>query len=109
MPKFIGDYGMAVSTDSMYWMSRLIAAITDAHFAKAVIFTERYQQAVFNKSYVILKEYDAKYLANPSEKVLEEANEKIVKMVKEESEKTLESVMSIASNSMKTRYNREDN
>ena len=96
---------MTVSTDSMYWMSRLIAAITDAHFAKAVIFTERYQQAVFNKSYVILKEYDAKYLANPSEKVLEEANEKIVKMVKEESEKTLESVMNIASNSMKTRYN----
>ena len=109
MPKFIGDYGMTVSTDSMYWMSRLIAAITDAHFAKAVIFTERYQQAVFNKSYVILKEYDAKYLANPSEKVLEEANEKIVKMVKEESEKTLESVMNVASNSMKIRYNREDN
>lgn len=109
MPKFIGDYDETVSTNSMYWMSRLIAAVTDAHFAKAVIFTERYQAAVFNKAYVILKEYDAKYCANPSEKILEEANEKIVAMVKKESEKTLESVMSVASNSMKTRYNREDN
>lgn len=109
MPKFIGDFGATVSTDSIYWMSRLIAALTDAHFAKAVIWTERYQNVVFNKSYEIIKEFDAKYAANPDQKVLEEANEKIVAMVKKESEKTLEAVMSVASNSMKTRYNREDN
>ncbi len=109
MPKFISNYGSEVSTDSIYWMSRLIAALTDAHFAKAVIFTERYQNVVFNKSYEILKEYDKKFLENPSESLLEEANEKIVSMVKKESEKTLESVMLIASNSMKTRFNREDN
>lgn len=109
LPDYLVKTGDKVSTNNMYWTSRLIAALTDAHFAKAVIFTERYQNAVFNKSYEIINEYDAKYRENNDEKVLIEANEKILKMVKAESEKTLGDVLYVASNSMKTRFNRGDN
>ena len=109
LPDYLVKTGDKVSTNNMYWTSRLIAALTDAHFAKAVIFTERYQNAVFNKSYEIINEYDAKYRENNDEKVLIEANEKILKMVKAESEKTLGDVLYVASNSMITRFIRGDN
>lgn len=109
MPRYLAKTGEKVSTDNMYWTSRLIAALTDAHFSKAVIFTERYQNSVFNKSYEILNEYDNKYQQNNDEKLLLEANEKIIRMVQSESEKTLGDVLFVASNSMKTRFNRGDN
>lgn len=109
MPDYLEKTGEKVSTNNMYWTSRLIAALTDAHFAKAVIFTERYQNAVFNKSYEIINEYDEKFREKNDEKLLIEANEKIIKMVKEESEKTLGDVLNVASNNMKTRFNRGDN
>src|SRR5699024_11415210 len=40
-PKYFGGTTETVSTDSMYWHSRLIAALTDAHFGNALLFDER--------------------------------------------------------------------
>jgi len=108
-PSYLANATLKVSTNHIYWSSRLIAALTDAHFAKAVIFTERYQQAVFCKAYGIIKKYDEKFIKEKDEKLLEKANEEIMKMVQELTDKVLGDVLLVASNSMKTRYNREDN
>ena len=108
-PDFLGKASKTVTTNNIYWQSRLIAALTDAHFDKAVMVTERYQLAVFCKSYEILKKYDDKFNKEKDLKLLEEANKEIIDMVKKQSEKTLSDVLLIASTSMKTRFNRKDN
>ena len=108
-PDYLAKATENVSTSHIYWMGRLIAALTDAHFAKAVIFTERYQSLVFCKSYEILKKYDDKFAKEKDLSLLEKANKEILDMVKKESDKVLFNVLDIASNSMKTRFNRKDN
>lgn len=108
-PDFIGKPIKDVSTDSYYWESRLIAALTDTQYSKNVIFTERYQNAVFNKGQQILVETDSKMLGKEDLQLLEKANDKIAKMLKEESDKTLGNVLDTVSQNMKTRYNRADN
>lgn len=109
VPNYLGKSTENVSTNCMYWSSRIIAALTDAHFGKAVIFTERYQLEVLNESYRLLNEYDAKFIKDNKESILEEANEKIIEMVKRLTDRTLNDVLLVASNNMKTRFNREDN
>ncbi len=59
-PKYISGTTETVSTDSMYWHSRLIAALTDAHMASALLYDERYVNAVMNKGQQFLYEYDEK-------------------------------------------------
>ncbi len=109
LPAYVSGTTDDVSTDHMYWTSRLIAALTDAHYNSAIIYAERYQASVLNKSRQILNEYDAKYLESKDVKVLAEANKKIVDMVKKESDKALGNVLANASQHMKIRYHRGDN
>lgn len=109
LPSYISGTTDTVSTDNMYWASRIIAALTDAHYFSAIIHDERYQHTVLNKSRQLLCEYDAKYMDKKDDKLLVEANKKIVEMVKKESDKTLEKVLNNASEHMKTRYHRGDN
>ena len=108
-PDYLSKYEQKVSTDSIYWNSRLIAALVDSNFAKAVIYSERYQNVVFNRCYELINKYDKLFEEKKDLKLLEEANEKIIEVVKEETSKTLFDVLLVASNNMKTRYNREDN
>ena len=108
-PDYISKGSKEVSTDDFYWHSRLIAALTDAHFSNNVIHTERYQSTVFNKGQELLNEYDKKVEESKDYKLLEEANEKLCKMLKEESSKTLGNVLAEASAHMKTKYYRQDN
>ena len=109
MPDYIGaTKDKTVSTDNMYWHSRLIAALTDAHFASAILLDERYQDAVMNRGQKLLYEYDAKIEDGEDAKILEEANKKITDMVKEESDKALGEILHNASEHMKTRYHRGD-
>ena len=93
----------------MYWHSRLIAALTDAHYFKAILLDERYQNAVWNKGRKLLCEYDEKFAAQNDPALLAEANKKIAEMVKAESDKALGQVLRNASENMKIRYHRGDN
>ena len=61
------------------------------------------------KGSALLKEYDAKYMAEPDEKLLKEANQKIADMVREESDKVLSALLRNAGEHMKIRYHRGDN
>ena len=108
LPAYFSETKEEVCTDNMYWQSRLIAALTDAHYFTSVIFTERYQNAVFNKGRQILYTYDDKVLSG-EETDLSKANEEIAQVVKEQSDATLASVLGAASEHMKIRYHRGDN
>lgn len=93
----------------MYWHSRLIAALTDAHFGNALLLDERYVNAVMNRGQQFLYEYDEKIRQGESTQILKEANQKIADMVREESDKALAEILKNASEHMKIRYHRGDN
>jgi len=109
MPEYLNATKETVSTDNMYWQSRLIAALTDAHYNSAIIHDERYQDAVINKGRQFIYEYDAKIKNGEDVSILKEANKKITDMVKSESDGTLGTLLRNASEHMKTRYHRGDN
>ena len=109
LPAYFSATKDTVSTDSMYWHSRLIAALTDAHYFKAILLDERYQNAVWNKGRKLLCEYDEKFAAQNDPALLAEANKKIAEMVKAESDKALGQVLRNASENMRIRYHRGDN
>ena len=108
-PAYFGGTTDTVSTEHMYWHSRLIAALTDAHYGTNLIFNERYQAAVLNQGHRLLHEYDERLLAGGDVSLLQEANKKIADMVKAESDKALASILRNASEHMKIRYHRGDN
>ena len=108
-PKYLSGTTDTVSTDSIYWHSRLIAALTDAQFGSALILDERYQNAVMNRGQQLLYEYDEKIRQGEPATILQEANRKIAEMVREESDKALAQILKNASEHMKIRYHRGDN
>lgn len=109
MPKYVSNTTLDVTTESFYWATRLIGNMADAHYGNSIIFVERYQKAVFNKAREILNEYDAKIAETKDVKLIEEANEKLAKMCKAESQKVLNSLTLECSKGMKTGYARSDN
>lgn len=108
-PAYIGGTTETVSTEHMYWHSRLIAALTDAQYGSNLILDERYQNAVQNQGHKLLHEYDAKMLDGGDIALLPEANKKITDMVKQESDKALGNILRNTSEHMKIRYHRGDN
>ena len=109
MPAYIGKTTAEVSTDYMYWQSRLIAALTDAHYGTSLIHIERYTDAVMNHGRKLLNEYDSRIESGEKADILKEANRKITDMVKKESDCALTKVLGNASEHMKIRYHRGDN
>ena len=108
-PSYLSKTTKDVSTDYFYWNSRLIAVLVDAQYKKSVMEDERYQADVFNKSFALLNEYDNKMIKSKKYSLCEEANEKIVEMLKKCSKDMLSKVLANASEGMKTRYHRGDN
>lgn len=108
-PKYFSGTTETVSANHMYWHSRLIAALTDAYMGNALLFDERYMNAVMNRGQQLLCQYDEQVLQGAAPEVLKEANQKIADMVKEESEKALAQILKNASEHMKIRYHRGDN
>lgn len=107
VPDYYGNTTTTVSTDNLYWQSRLLGALADSHFGTCEIFIERYQNAVASASHQLLKAYDEKIEKGLA--TLEEANQAIANMVKEETDKALSKVLYTASCQMKNGYSRSDN
>ena len=109
LPKYLTDVTEDVSTDNFYWNSRLINALTDAHYGTAIVHVERYQAAVVSKARALLREYDGRLAETEDETLLEQANEALCTMAKQETTKTLNKVLLAASQGMKNGYSRGDN
>ncbi len=109
MPLYVSNTTLNVNTNSFYWQSRLIAALVDPYYSSAIQFIERYQDHTLCLGQKLINEYDKKYIEQNDLKLLLEANEKVCKMGKEETDKVLSLVLKNASSQMKNGYNRKDN
>ena len=111
-PAYLSCTTGEVSTDSFYWVSRMIAAMTDASYSKSLIHAERYELAVLSASRALVNQYDAKLSAEPDAAkraaLREEANEAIAKMLKAKASDTLDKVLFELSSGMKNAFARSD-
>ena len=109
IPAYLSNVTLDVDTNNFYWSTRLIGALVDPIYGKAIQLVERYQNQTLNLGQQYLNEYDEKYLQTKDLKVLEEANEKIALMAKEETQDALNKILYQASLNMKNGYSRSDN
>lgn len=105
--------GDKVNSAEFYWANRLIGALSNAAFANASGFIERYQMKLQSSALAIIKKYDAKVKAKKMdyskvEALLEQANEEIAKLAQEETDKLLADVLHQASMEMKNGFARSD-
>ena len=110
-PEYLANTTGTVSTDNFYWVSRMIAAMTDASYNKSLIHIERYAEAVVSAARALVNEYDAKLAAAASDQrpaLREEANDAIAAMLKEKAADTLDKVLFELSCQMKNAYSRSD-
>ena len=111
-PEYLACTTGEVSTDSFYWVSRMIAAMADASYGKSLFHIERYELAVLSAARALVKEYDALQKAEPDaakRAALREAgNEAIAKALKGFAADTLDKVLFELSSGMKNAYSRSD-
>lgn len=112
-PAYLRDTTGKVTTESFYWINRIIAALADPHFADTANLIERYQEKVGSFGWKMIYKTDEKVIKEnlsreASVKVLEEANQEIADFLKEESQDLLDQVLYVASNKMKNSFSRSD-
>lgn len=110
-PAFLRNTTKDVSTDNFYWISRLTAALADASYKRGIFYIERYQQRVQSKGRELILKWDQEYERNHGKsttELLEQANDAIASMLKDEATDTLGNVLFEASNNMKNQYSRSD-
>ena len=102
---------MLFRSDNFYWVSRMIAAMADASYAKSLFHIERYEEAVLSAAHALVNQYDAKLAAaEPAARAAlrEEANLALAAMIQEKASDTLDKVLFELSNQMKNAYSRSD-
>lgn len=109
-PDYLANTSEKISTDNFYWANRIIAALADSNFHLCGSYIERYQIKTVVEARKILKEYDQLIIENVNEakKLCEEANEKLAKMLKIETDNLLDKVLFEASNNMSNAFARSD-
>ena len=110
-PDFLNCTTNEVSTDSFYWVSRLIGTLADASYKDCLNLIERYQLKGATIGQLLIKKYD-EALKSLSGKALEEealkANQEIADEFKKLSIDTLNKVLKASSNNMKNAFSRSD-
>lgn len=106
-PKYFENTCGTVSTESFYWTNRIIAALADPHFDECANDIERYQNTVSAEAMHVIKEYDRKQRAAIIE-TNEEANREIEKIVREHTDKLLDTILYRASCLMRCGFGRSD-
>ena len=109
MPAYLSNVTENVSTENFYWASRLLATLSDPHFAKAVQPIYRYESAVMTRGRQLVKEYDRRMAETGDFSLAAEANEALCRMAREETQKVLNALVLMASEEMKDGYDRADN
>lgn len=100
-----------VSTESLYWASRLIAALADAQFSLNTAHIERYQLAVGSKGHALVAETDrevAKLAYADAAAQLEVANKRLAAMLRDETDQLLFNVLFTTSENMRNAFSRSD-
>jgi len=111
-PNYLANTTKEISTDNLYWSSRMIAAMADASYGKSVFHIERYQFTVLSKGRALIGQYD-KMLRQEEDiakraALREQANQEIADMLKKETAVILDKVLFELSCQMKNAYSRSD-
>ncbi len=109
MPDYISKVTLDVSTDNLFWASRLIGAMADKDYDHCIQDIERYQDAVNIRARQIIIEYDKKMIETGDYSLAEEANKRICEMAKEETTKALGRILETSSVRMKNNSKLSDN
>ena len=110
-PDYLARTDAEVTTDNFSWANRLIGALADNHWSMCNSHIERYQNSVHSKGHRFINEFDRQFInARPEnvQKALEENNEEIAAMAKEETAAVLDKVLYEASMEMKNGFSRSD-
>lgn len=116
-PEYLANTTERVSTDSLYWSSRIIAALADAHFDDIIPEIERYQEKTLAAGHALVTQTDnrlsqAALVEVPEDGALREqladANDDIAEFVRVETDALLGKVLFDASNLMANRFSRSD-
>ena len=114
IPEYLSDTTGRVTTENFYWVSRIIAALADAHFADTIADIERYQEKTLAAGHSAVKATDLALSKINSEgavvrEQLSAANSSIADKVREQTDEVLDKILFIASNGMRNRFARSDN
>jgi dipeptidase len=109
MPDYISKVTLDVSTDNLFWASRLIGAMADKDYDHCIQDIERYKDAVNIRARQLIIEYDKKMIRTGDFSLAEEANRKICEMAKEETTKALGIILQTSSVRMKNNSKLSDN
>ena len=111
-PAYLACTTGEVSTESFYWVSRMIAAMADAAYGKSIFHVERYEEGVLSATRALLNAYDEKQAqeADPARRAAlrTEANEAIARELKARAADTLDKVLFELSCNMKNAFSRSD-
>ncbi len=109
IPDYLSKVTLDVSTENLFWTSRLIGAMADKDYDHCIQNIERYQAAVNIRSRQIIIEYDKKMAETGDYSLAAEANKKICAMAKEETDKALGKILDTSSVRMKNNSKLSDN
>ena len=68
-PDYFSSTTREVTTDSFYWVSRMIGAMADASYKSSIFHIERYQERVMSKGHQLIGKYDALMEKDPMSRV----------------------------------------
>lgn len=109
IPTYLSNTTKLISLDNLYWANRIIQALADPFHSESIIYIERYQKNVFNKSFEILNKYDSLMISANKFDLIDKANIELSATARSYTTKVLDEVLKISSMHMKNGYNRSDN
>lgn len=112
LPEYLCNTASTVTTDSFYWSNRLIAALADARFRDNAAHIERYQEKVGARGHQMLRETDRAVADASGEELvraLEQANDRMARFLREQTDALLGKVLHTTSQSMRNGFAMSDN
>lgn len=112
LPEYLCNTASTVTTDSFYWSNRLIAALADARFRDNAAHIERYQEKVGACGHQMLRETDRAVADASGEELvraLEQANDRMARFLREQTDALLGKVLHTTSLSMRNGFAMSDN
>lgn len=112
LPEYLCNTASTVTTDSFYWSNRLIAALADARFRDNAAHIERYQEKVGARGHQMLRETDHAVADASGEELvraLEQANDRMARFLREQTDALLGKVLHTTSLSMRNGFAMSDN
>lgn len=106
-PDYFANTGENVSTESFYWMNRLIAVIADAHFRHHESTLEDYVEQTMARGYAHINRVETALL-NGEKVDFNTENQIISDVIQKETQKLLNKILFDASNLMKNSFSVSD-